>query len=179
MQGFVNGRPGSGNGTLPELELAISGNASPGPLPRRDGVRCRQWGTRSRQHMFPVLASCTSGNELAHAGNGSFPAWGAYTSGNNPADAGNGSFPANGDTLPETAQPVPAMVHFLYWGAHTSGNDPADVGVRSYYTDQVLPRSSGGISEDSAAPTRDTIASKQQISLLPRNLTFRLFYGCT
>ena len=107
----------------------LPGNASPGPLPRRDGVRCRQWGTRSRQHMFPVLASCTSGNELAHAGNGSFPAWGAYTSGNNPAHAGNGSFPANGDTLPETAQPMPAMVHFLYWGAHTSGNDPADVGV--------------------------------------------------
>ena len=34
----------------------------------------------------------------------------------------------------------------------SDGNDPADVGVRSYYTDQVLPRSSGGISEDSAAP---------------------------
>ena len=119
---YVYGRHRSGNGRLPEMEHAISGNASPGPLPRRDGVRCRQRGARYRQHMFPGLAWRTSGNELAHAGNGSFPAWGAHTPGNDPADVDNGSYPARGEHTPGNDRVEVGKGSFPAWGASFPGN---------------------------------------------------------
>ena len=129
----VDGRHRSGNGRLPEMERAISGNASPGPLPRRDGVRCRQRGARYRQHMFPGLAWRTSGNELAHAGNGSFPAWGAHTPGNDPADVDNGSYPARGEHTPENDRVDVGKGSFPAWGASIPGNGLLLVAWHSMY----------------------------------------------